>query len=264
MLSFLYSMFLGFFEVFPLSAQGVDTVLSACFGGQLPAVSSSWIFGTLLGTLLVFFQPIRRAAAGFGAMTAAIVRGKFKWRKASADQTAGVYALLCVIPLLVMLFVLGELGLASGLGFIALMFIVSAALLFIGDHTVCQNRSLTEMNAGHCIKQGLFQAVSILPGLSRLGVTLGMGLNMGFRRKDAFDLAVLMTVPALLTLGLWNIGSFAAAGGTVALLSLAGAAIGAALGGLALKWLFKKDLLNIAVALGALAGVITFIYSIVR
>lgn len=264
MFTFLYSMLLGFFEVFPLSAQGLDTVLSSVLGEQLPAVSSAWIFGTLLGTLAVFYQPVWNTAKGFGTMLSAACAGKFKWRKANTYQITCVYSLVCALPLAAMLFVLQELGIGSGLGFIGLMFLASAALLFIGDHTVCRNTPLTEMKASHCFKLALFQAVSLLPGLSRVGVTLGMGLNMGFRRKDAFEFAVLLTVPALLVLGLWNIGSFAASGWTVALLSLAGAAVGAALGGLILKWLFKKDLWNVAVVFGGIAGLMTIIYSFVR
>lgn len=264
MFTFLYSMLLGFFEVFPLSAQGLDTLLSSVLGDRLPAVSSAWIFGTLLGTLAVFYRPARNTAKGFGTMLSAAFAGKFKWRKATAYQIMSVYSLLCALPLAAMLFVLQELGIGSGPVFIGLMFLASAALLFIGDHTVCRHTPLTEMTASQCIKSALFQAVALLPGLSRVGVTLGMGLNMGFRRKDAFDFAVMLTLPALLVLGLWNMGSVAAAGRMAAFLSLAGAAAGAALGGLALKWLYKKDLLNIPVALGALAGVATIIYSFVR
>ncbi|MBQ8599903.1 MAG: undecaprenyl-diphosphate phosphatase [Clostridia bacterium] len=264
MFTFLYSIFLGFFEVFPLSAQGLDTVLSALLGEKIPALGSSWIFGTLLGSLLVFYKPALQAVKGFGTMAAAIARGTFKWRKASGAQIMGVYALLCALPLLVMLFVLQELGLGSGLAFIGLMLFVSAALTFIGDHTVCRNTPMTDMTAGHCIKLALFQAVSLLPGLSRTGVTLGMGLNMGFKRQDIFDFAAVLTLPALLVLALWNVSSFAAAGWSAALLSMAGAAVGAVLGGLALKGLFKKDLLNVAVVCGALAGIATIIYSFVR
>ncbi len=259
MFTFLYSMLLGFFEVFPLSAQGLDTALSALFEKDLPAVSSAWIFGALLGTIAVFYRPLWQAAKGLFA-----INGKFKWRKASGHQIMGIYALACGVPLLVMLFVLQELGIGAGLGFIGLMFLASAALLFIGDHTVCRETPATEMTVTHCIKSALFQAVALIPGLSRMGITLGMALNMGFRRKDAFDFAILLSVPALLVLGFWNLSGFAAGGWLVALLSMAGAAIGAALGGLALKWLFKKDLFNIAVGLGVLAAVATILFSFVR
>ena len=264
MFSFLYSLFLGFFEVFPLSAQGADTVLSALLGKTLPPVSGSWIFGALLGTLLAFPKIIGTAAKGFGALTAGLFRGTFKWRKAKKEQMASVYALVCALPLLVMLLVLLDTTIGSGLGFIGLMFLASAALLFIGDHTLSQEISLLEMKPTHVIKAALSQAVALLPGLSRTGVTLGMTLNMGFRREDAFDFAVVLTVPALLVLGLWNMSTFAAFGALNALLSFAGGAAGAFLGGMFLKGLFKKDLLNIAVALGALAGAATVIFSFVR
>ena len=262
--SFLYSMFLGFFEVFPLSAQGADTVLGALLGDKLPAVSSSWIFGALLGTLLAFRKTTWNTAKGFGTLTAGLFRGTFQWRKASKEQILSVYTLVCALPLLVMLVVLQETAIGSGLDFIGLMFLASAVLLFIGDHTVCRDISLLEMTSGPCIKSALFQAVALLPGLSRTGVTLGLTLNMGFRRQDAFDFAMMLTVPALLVLGLWNAESFLAFGTLNALLSLAGAAAGAFLGGYTLKLLFKKDLLNVAVFFGGLVGAATVLYSFVR
>ena len=259
MFSFLYSILLGFFEVFPLSAQGIDTVFSAVTGARLPSVSSGWIFGALLGTAAVFYRPLWQTAKDLCS-----INQKFKWRKATPYQITGIYAVLCALPLLAMLFVLQELGLGAGLGFIGLMFLASAALLFIGDHTVCKETPVTEMTFSQCIKAGLFQAVALIPGLSRVGITLGMTLNMGFRRKDAFEFAVLLSIPALLALGLWNRESFLAYGWTTALLSLAGGALGAALGGLALKWIYKRDLLNVAVLLGALSGLSTIIYNFVR
>ncbi|MBQ7935647.1 MAG: undecaprenyl-diphosphate phosphatase [Clostridia bacterium] len=264
MISFLYSTLLGFFEVFPLSGAGVDTLLTALLGEQIPALGSSWIWGALLGTLVIAYQPAWQSVKGFGAMVAGLGKGKFKWRKASKWQMMSVYALLAALPLAVMLWILQETGIGSGLGFIGLMFVASAALLFIGDHTVCRNTPLTELTAGHCVKLALFQAVALIPGLSRIGVTMGMGLNMGFKREDIRDFTFILTIPALLMLGLWNISNFAAGGWLFALLGIAGGAVGAVLGGLLFRWLFKKSFLNIAVGCGAVAGIATIVYSLVR
>ena len=264
MISFLYSILLGFFEVFPLSGAGLDTLLTDLFGKHIPAIGSSWIWGTLLGTLIVAYPPAWQSAKGFGTMVTALCKGKFKWRKASRWQMMSVYALLAALPLAVMLLVLQETGIGSGLIFIGLMFLASGALLFIGDHTLCRNTPFTEMTAGHWVKIALFQTIALLPGLSRTGVTMGMGLNMGFKREEIRDFTLVLTVPALLMLGLWNLGSFAAAGWMPALLSFAGAAVGSALGGLIFRWLFKKDLFNIAVGCNAVAGIATIVYSLVR
>lgn len=264
MFSFLYSILLGFLEVFPLSGQGADTVLGAFFKEQLPPVSAAWIFGAAVGSILAFWHPVKDALQGFCAMIGGAFKETFKWKKAKSVQIGGVYGLFCALALPVMLAILQKGAIGSGLGFIGLMFLVSAALLFIGDHTVGPERSLLEMKGSHGIKLALFQAVALLPGLSRTGVTLGMALNMGFSRKSAFDLMVLLSVPALLVLGLWNGASFAAFGAVNALLSFGGGAIGALLGGLFLKFLFKKDLLNIAVGMGAVCGAATVILSFVR
>lgn len=262
--SILYSIFLGFFEVFPLSGAGLDTLLTALFKEALPPVGSSWIWGTLLGTLLLACKPLLATAKGLCSMVTGMVKGTFRWRKASRYQIMGVYSLLGALPLVVMLLVLQATGIGSGLGFMGFMFLASAALLFIGDHTVCQEIPFTEMTATHGIKAALFQAVSLLPGLSRIGVTFGTTLNMGFKRQEAAEFTMILSVPALLVLGLWNLPTFHAAGWICAFGGLLGAALAAALGGRLLLWLFKKDLLNIAVFSGAACGVATIIISLFR
>jgi len=260
----IYSFILGFFEVFPLSGGGLNTLLGALLGSSVPAVGSSWIWGTLLGSLLVFRHTALNTAKGFFTMVAGACTGKFKWRKANRYQVMSLYCLLAALPLAVMLVILQHLGLGAGLGVMGLLFLASAALLFIGDHTLCRETPLTEMTAAHAVKAALFQAVALVPGFSRTGIGLGTTLNMGFKRQDAFDFAFMLTLPALTVLGLWNLSTFAAAGRLTALFSLVGGALGAALAGWLVRFLFRKDYLNVAVFCGAAAGIVSIIISFVR
>ncbi len=260
----LYSMLLGFFEVFPLSGAGVDTLLCALFGQRIPVVGSSWIWGTLLGTLLAFWRPAAETAKGLGSFAAALYQGKFRRHKATRQQVTALYSLLAAGGLAVMLVVLQALGLGSGLGFVGLMFLASAGLLFIGDHTLCREVSVREMTATQAIKATLFQAVALVPGLSRTGVSLGTTLNMGFSRKEAFEFAMMLTVPALAVLGLWNLDTLTAAGRLTALFGALGAAVGAYLAGRLFKLLFDRDGLNVAVFGGAALGIVSIIIHFVR
>ena len=122
----IYSFILGFFEVFPLSGGGLNTLLGALLGSSVPAVGSSWIWGTLLGTLLVFRHTALNTAKGFFTMVAGACTGKFKWRKANRYQVMSLYCLLAALPLAVMLVILQHLGLGAGLGVMGLLFLASA------------------------------------------------------------------------------------------------------------------------------------------
>jgi undecaprenyl-diphosphatase len=86
---------------------------------------------------------------------------------------------------------------------------------------------------------GAAQAVSILPGISRSGITIITGLLLGFRRTEAARVSFLMSVPSILGAGIYGLqdaGEAARMGFTAAELITGG--VVAALGGaLAIAWL---------------------------
>lgn len=64
---------------------------------------------------------------------------------------------------------------------------------------------------------GLFQALAILPGLSRSGSTLLGGAVVGLRREDAFPFAFMVGVPAIFGAVMYDLLSVAVEGGFTAL-----------------------------------------------
>jgi undecaprenyl-diphosphatase len=60
-----------------------------------------------------------------------------------------------------------------------------------------QLRSMHELTAFDAALVGIAQAVSILPGISRSGSTIGVGLGLSMNRSDAARFAFLLAIPAL-------------------------------------------------------------------
>ena len=58
-------------------------------------------------------------------------------------------------------------------------------------------RKMPELNAGDATVIGIAQAISILPGISRSGSTIGAGLALGVERDDSARFAFLLAIPAL-------------------------------------------------------------------
>ncbi len=59
-------------------------------------------------------------------------------------------------------------------------------------------RSMDDLRAPDAVAIGTAQAISILPGISRSGSTIGAGLALGIERDDAARFAFLLAIPALL------------------------------------------------------------------
>lgn len=59
-------------------------------------------------------------------------------------------------------------------------------------------RKIDDLRTPDAIAIGIGQAISILPGISRSGATIGAGLALGVDRDDAARFAFLLSIPALI------------------------------------------------------------------
>ncbi|MGH2787305.1 MAG: undecaprenyl-diphosphate phosphatase [Actinomycetota bacterium] len=90
----------------------------------------------------------------------------------------------------------------------ALQLLITAAILVAAErflahheHRTAQEgrrlRGMGDLNPADAGLIGIAQAVSILPGISRSGATIGVGLALGVARDDAARFAFLLAIPAL-------------------------------------------------------------------
>ena len=100
-------------------------------------------------------------------------------------------------------------------GFLGLAFLVTAILLWISESVGTKRKDQTDITYGDAACIGLAQAVAVVPGISRSGSTLGMGLIRGLKKETALKFAFMMSIPiiaASAVLGVKNIiedpGSF--------------------------------------------------------
>ncbi|MBT6691435.1 undecaprenyl-diphosphate phosphatase [Candidatus Parcubacteria bacterium] len=61
---------------------------------------------------------------------------------------------------------------------------------------------------GHALVLGLAQGFGVLPGLSRSGVVIAVALIMGVKKKQAFEYAFIMAIPAILGSFILSLGDF--------------------------------------------------------
>lgn len=88
---------------------------------------------------------------------------------------------------------------------IAIMLILFGILLGIADHVGAKRRKLDQLTYPHGIAFGFAQALALVPGVSRSGGTITMGLFLGYERAAAARYAFLLAIPAVFGSGFYQL-----------------------------------------------------------
>ena len=91
---------------------------------------------------------------------------------------------------------------------IAWMSLIFGILLYISDKFKTTNTLEKQFTVKTAIIIGLFQVLSLIPGVSRSGITITSGRLLGFNRFDATKISFFLAIPALAAasiLGIYNI-----------------------------------------------------------
>ncbi|MEP7003684.1 MAG: undecaprenyl-diphosphatase UppP [Chloroflexota bacterium] len=79
--------------------------------------------------------------------------------------------------------------------------IIGSVIFMLAERAATQRRAMTELSLGDALIMGAAQAVALLPGISRSGITISTGLFRGLRREDATRFSFLLATPVILGAG---------------------------------------------------------------
>lgn len=192
----LFGILQGIFEWLPISSQGNLTLLMTAFFGYASEMSLKYSVFLHTGTLLAVIVYFRRDVADI-LLSLKNYRPDF-----SEDNRLFTFLLVStVITGLVGYPIFRFLTLSSFTGevFIAL---VGVALIITGllQKFSKQRGLLTEKNLGirDTLLLGLAQGLSVIPGISRSGITVSSFLLRGYSSDQSLRLSFLMSIPAVL------------------------------------------------------------------
>ncbi len=215
----------GLTELLPVSSDGHLALAELLFGvgGGGVGFNALLHIGTLLATGIVIRRRLAAAAAaGFSGLL----------RPARLHETPGGRDVLSVIVASVPSAVIGiglrdpALRFASEPLIIGLGFLGTAVLLVCSG--LARRGDAEQPSYWGALAIGVAQGFSVLPGLSRSGSTIAAALWLGLRPERAFELSMLMSLPAALGLllleaphvaGHATLGSVALVGPLAALLT---------------------------------------------
>ena len=84
---------------------------------------------------------------------------------------------------------------------IAATTIVFGLLLWVADRSPSKSRSEHDLGFKDVLVIGLFQAIALIPGTSRSGITITAGLLLGMNRRSAARFSFLLSMPLIFASG---------------------------------------------------------------
>lgn len=203
---FLVAIVQGITEFLPVSSSGHLILLPKLTGlqdqGQMIDVAVH--VGTLLAVMIYFWGDLRDAIAGLPRL----LRGR-------ADTPGARLALLLLIasvPVIAFGLILELSGLEEQMrsmtviGWTTLIF---GVLLYWSDQTGESVKTAEDWNIKDAIVIGLWQAIALIPGTSRSGITITGARFLGYARRDAAKVSMLMSVPTIFASGVFLGGKVA-------------------------------------------------------
>jgi undecaprenyl-diphosphatase len=193
----------GLTEFLPISSTGHLRIVPAFLGWEDPGAAFTAVtqLGTMAAVLLYFREDLWRILRTWVAsLRDPELRGEL-------DARMGWYIGLGTIPIAIFGFLFKD-QIESGardLYLIGTMLIVFGVILYIADQFPKAERDITTIGRRDAIAIGFAQALALIPGVSRSGATLSAGRFLSFDRAGAARYSFLLSVPAVVLSGLFEL-----------------------------------------------------------
>ena len=203
----------GITEFLPVSSTAHMRILPALLNHFYPqswpndtgaAFSAIAQLGPMVGIIAYFRKDLGRYLAGLGR---SLKLGRL-FPKGDEDARLAWYVVFATVPIILAGLALEKKidGEYRNLNFIAASMIVLALFLLAAELVGKRTRRLESLTLGQALAIGAAQALAVIPGTSRSGVTITTGLFLGLEREEAARFSFLLSVPAITLAGLYKLG----------------------------------------------------------
>ncbi len=193
----------GLTEFLPISSSAHVQIAQELMGlsdlskPELTAFIATIQIGTELAVIVYFFKTIVSILRAF------FTEGLRPFAKQSSESKMGWLIIIGTLPivalgLLFQDFIENQL---RQLWVIAVMLIGFGILLGIADRYAPKQRAIEELEVKSGLLFGFGQALALIPGVSRSGGSITVGLMLGFTREAAARYSFLLAIPAVLAAG---------------------------------------------------------------
>ena len=171
----------GITEFLPVSSSSHLILISnfTNFNQQSLSIDVSLHIGSFIAVIAYFFKDIRN-----------FVKNKYLFKK----------IFIASIPVMVIGYLLVETNIISeirNLKLIGWTTLIFGILLFICDQKAVNKKIENHLNYKSAIFIGFFQVLSLIPGVSRSGITISAARLLKFKRVDSAKISFLLSIPTL-------------------------------------------------------------------
>lgn len=193
----------GLTEFLPVSSSAHLAIVPQLLGWDDPGAAYTAVvqIGTEVAVVLYFWRDIWTIGSGW-------VRGLFSASARQAQEwKMGWFIIVGSTPIVVLGLLLEDLidSQFRNLWVIATMLIALGIVLGVAERVGRKNRPIEKLHLGHAILLGCAQAAALVPGVSRSGATISMGLILGYERQAATRYAFLLAIPAVVGAGIYKL-----------------------------------------------------------
>lgn len=227
----------GLTEFIPISSTAHLRIVPALAGWKDPGTAFTAVvqLGTVVAVVVYFWREILQiTAAWFRGLADRSVRGTLEYR-------LGWYVIFATIPI-------GILGLifqhqidhgARNLWLIASAEIALGLVLLLAERVGKRVRDEEQIQWRDGLVVGIAQCASLVPGVSRSGSTITAGLFVGLERAAAARFSFLLSIPAVVLSGLFELKDLGHKGGPSAGVTAEATVLAFIVGLASIHWLIR-------------------------
>jgi len=188
----------GITEFLPVSSSGHLILLPALtdFDDQGQLIDVAVHVGTLGAVVLYFWSDVKLGLGGLPHLLAG--------RADTPGARLALGLIVATIPVIIFGAVLHFTGLSDDLRSITVIgwtMLIFGFVLYIADRKGACEKETGDWTLKDAMTMGLWQAVALIPGTSRSGITITGARQLGYTRQDAARLSMLMSIPTIVASG---------------------------------------------------------------
>jgi len=195
----------GITQFLPISGSGHQAIIENIFGLEYPAKNGLFELLMNIAALISVIMVYRREIGGMLSESADYLKGRTSDDPMSEGRLTPslrmiYFIIIGTLPLLLAIPINDRLGvLMDKTVFVGIAMIVMGAILFFTDKLVKTGRKNEKtMKTKDALLIGISQALSAIPGLSRTGITVSVGMSLGLGKDFSVRFAIFLSLPSTL------------------------------------------------------------------